>query len=80
MLPRYNIVDSIAGKPFPKGPFVLSYRSYDIPETMVAMIRSLPSNCVAVGMNMNGGFTMIERVERAARKRNLRILWNKWNG
>lgn len=80
MLPRYNIVDALYGRPFPEGPFVVSYRSYDIPNTMVAMIKSLPKNCVACGMNLHGGRDMIEKVERAARKRNMRIIWTNWNG
>lgn len=59
----------------PDGPFVADYRSFDIPETVAAMIRNAPPNCVAVTLRPRGGQRMTAAAERAARRKGIRILW-----
>ena len=61
-----------------KGPFVFKQRSFDIPITIHKMIMALPSNCVAVSVNLNGGPAMMIQAERAARKKGIRLLWRKY--
>jgi orotidine-5'-phosphate decarboxylase len=58
-----------------QGPWVADCRTYDIPETIVALIRSLSVYCVAITLSPRGGRKMIQMAEQAARKKNIRILW-----
>jgi hypothetical protein len=53
----------------PTGPFIGDCRSYDIPETIAAMIRNAAPNCVAVTLRALGGERMTAAAERAARIR-----------
>ena len=54
--------------------FIADVRTFDIPETIAAMIRNAPENCVAVTLRPIGG-KMIAMAEREARRKNIRILW-----
>lgn len=60
--------------PLPTGPFVGDARTYDIPETIGAMIRNAAPNCVAVTLRPIGS-TMIATAEREARRKGIRIIW-----
>ena len=65
------------GEPPKNEPFICDWRSYDIPNTVVACIRSLPANCVAITLRPTpwAGRMFIPAVERAARKKGIRIIW-----
>ena len=72
MIPRYrpSRMESL-----PDGLFIADIRTFDIPETIVGMIRGAPSNCVAVTLRPYGGARMVAMAERAARHKGIRILW-----
>ena len=72
MIPRWR---PFMGKAFPTGPFVADARTFDIPETIAAMIRNAAPNCVAVTLRPYGGDRMTQAAESAARRRGVRILW-----
>lgn len=56
-------------------PWVLDVRTFDIAETIVKMIQNASAGLVAVSLRNGGGRQMLYAAERAARKRNVRILW-----
>ena len=56
-------------------PYVIDYRSYDIPETIANAIKNAPVGLVAITLSPRGGSKMVQAAEHAARKRNIRILW-----
>lgn len=56
-------------------PYVLDVRTFDIPETIAKMITNAPPGLVAVSLRNGGGRQMLHVAERAARKRNARIIW-----
>lgn len=56
-------------------PYVADCRSYDINETICAMIRNAAPGLVAVTLSPKGGPRYVKMVERAARKRGIRVLW-----
>lgn len=72
MIPKWR---PLRGKPIPEVPYVADCRSFDVPNTICAMIRGLPVNCVAVTLRPYGGAEMISRAEATARRRGIRILW-----
>ena len=72
VVPRWR---PFRGKPMPTGPFVGDCRSFDVPNTIVAMIRNAAPNCVAITLRPYGGAEMIASAERAARQRGMRVLW-----
>lgn len=45
---HYSLLDLIDGRPYPDAPFILTTILYDVPETIIAAIRSLPGHCVGV--------------------------------
>lgn len=45
---EYSLTDHVAGKPYPEKPFFMTAIWYDIPNTVAAAIRGVPSNCVGV--------------------------------
>ena len=57
------------------GPYVIDCRSWDITNTVVAMIRNAPPGLAAVTLSPRGGIRYVEQVERAARRRGARVLW-----
>lgn len=56
-------------------PYVIDCRTFDISETVCAMIRNAAPGLVAVTLSPRGGPAWIKLIERCARKRNVRILW-----
>jgi orotidine-5'-phosphate decarboxylase len=56
-------------------PWVADVRTFDIPETVAAMIRNAAPGLVAVTLGTGGGIQMMVVAERAARRRNVRVLW-----
>lgn len=56
-------------------PWVADVRTFDIPETISALIRNAAPGLVAVTLGTGGGIPMMIAAERAARKRDIRILW-----
>lgn len=56
-------------------PWVADVRTFDIPETIVGMIRNAAPGLVAVTLGTGGGIKMMVAAERAARRRGVRILW-----
>lgn len=54
--------------------FFFIFRSYDIPNTIEAMLKGLPDNCIGFSVNYRGGPEMIKRALRVARKRNMIML------
>ena len=71
MLPRYRPLR----QEFPTGPYVADCRTFDVPNTIAAMVRGAPQNCVAITLRPLGGEFMIAAAEREARHRNIRLLW-----
>jgi len=71
---RVHIHDVIRSG-LPDEPFFLDVRAADIPETIEAMIRSLPERCKGVSLRTTGGPEMVRRANQAAQERNLRIVW-----
>jgi len=59
---------------WPKEPFVMDGRWSDIPHTLMRTIMAMPDNCVAVSLRFSG-FTAHWQCERAARIKNIRIIW-----
>jgi hypothetical protein len=56
-------------------PWVGDCRSFDIPNTIAAMINNAAPGLIAVTLSPRGGAAMIKAAEHAARKRGIRILW-----
>lgn len=56
-----------------------SLGNYDIPATLVGAINSVPANCVAITIRAGSGLSIFDlgTIERAARRRNIRLLWVK---
>ncbi len=69
---RHRIWD---GDPPKEGLWIADWRSYDIPHTVCAAIKSMPSNCVAITLRPYGGAKMIAAAEAMARRCGKRILW-----
>ena len=58
--------------------WIADWRSYDIPETVVAGIRNAPSGLVAITLSRHGGRRMVRLANAAARARGARVIW--WIG
>lgn len=56
-------------------PWVLDVRTFDIAVTVSKMIETAPTGLVAVSLRNGGGRQMLYVAERAARKRDARIIW-----
>lgn len=72
MIPRWRPYYS---RPQPVGAFVADVRSFDIPETVAAMVRGAPKNCIAISLRPLGGQRMIAAAEREARRKGIRLIW-----
>lgn len=59
-------------------PYLADCRSFDIPETIAAMITQASPGLVAVTLSRRGGPKMMDAAENAASSRGAKILW--WNG
>jgi orotidine-5'-phosphate decarboxylase len=55
-------------------PWVCDCRSWDIPNTIAAMVSNAPAGMVAISLRPYGA-GMIAAAERAARRRGVRIIW-----
>jgi len=55
-------------------PYVCDCRSWDVPSTIAALVRNAPAGLVAISLRPYGA-QMIAAAERAARRRNARIIW-----
>lgn len=78
MIRRVRLHHILAGMridEFPHRDTVIDCRTCDIPNTIVAMIRSFPRNVIAVSLRPEGGPAMIAKAERAARRNEMRIIW-----
>ena len=73
-LPRYGMGDLMRGR-FPDKPFVADVHTFDIDETMAAMVRNCHPMVRGIVMVDRGGRRMREAVEAAALVRDIRILW-----
>jgi len=58
-------------------PYVFDTKLWDIPRTMEAFIRALPDNCVAISVSHLIQKDALGIVERAARRKGIRIFWSK---
>lgn len=56
-------------------PWVADVRTFDIPETIAGMIRNAAPGLVAVTLGTGGGIEMMVAADRAARRRNVRVIW-----
>ena len=63
------------GCPTDGSPYVIDCRTFDIDQTVIGMIQNAPPGLVAVTLSPRGGCGYVKTVERAARKRGIRILW-----
>jgi orotidine-5'-phosphate decarboxylase len=61
-------------------PYIVDWRSWDIPNTVCTMILRLPGNPIGVTLSPRGGPEYVKLVERAARKRGIRVLWFTMKG
>ena len=75
MIKRVKWAELLRGVPYPKEPFIMDNRSWDVPNTIAGYVRALPKNCIAVSLRWRGGSLMAKRAEREARRKNIRILW-----
>lgn len=77
-LRRIQIVDVLEGRgPTSGEPYVFDWRSYDIPETVCAGIRNAAPGLVAVILAFVPLVTYVRAIERAARRRGVRVIWCK---
>lgn len=56
-------------------PYVFDWRMYDIGDQVAGAIECAPPGLLAVSVRWQGNQRFARRVERAARKRNARVIW-----
>lgn len=80
MVRRINLVDILQGRGVPTdgSPWLMDWRSFDIPNTIVEGITNAAPGLVAITLSRRGGPKMIDAAEKAANARGAVILW--WDG
>jgi len=62
----HDLVDMLAGKPYPKEEFFLDVNMYDITETVVLAVKNLPDKCVGLSIRHHVGHKTRDAVRQIA--------------